>query len=383
MRTEQQLDQAEQACSSLGLDGLVLVGGPVSASDTACLAERFAARGVPTRIVAVPATIDGDLNPLHVEQSIGFDTASKVYASLIGNLATDSASARKYWYFVRLMGRAPSHVALECALHTQPNLTLIGEEIAARRMTLAEVVAEIADTVLDRARQGKHFGVVLIPEGLVAYIAEVSALLREIGTIRRALGKTSATPGGGKVGDTRALLEQMTPWARALLDSLPFFIRQQLLLESTASDDSAQLGQIETERLLATLVLQNLEQRKRDAMLNAEPFCDPKFTTVCFYLGYQAESAPSLPAPPRLPEGRRLPPHNSPDPLPPPSLPILPCRPRRARRCRPTSTATSASHSATARRRSSPRARRATWRARTAWPRPQPSGASAACRSTR
>ena len=104
--------------------------------------------------------------------------------------------------------------------------------------------------------------------------------------------------GGGKVGDTRALLEQLTPWARALLDSLPFFIRQQLLLESTASDDSAQLGQIETERLLATLVLQNLEQRKRDAMLNAEPFCDPKFTTVCFYLGYQAESAPSLPAPP-------------------------------------------------------------------------------------
>ena len=150
--------------------------------------------------------------------------------------------------------------------------------------------------VLERARAGKNFGVVLIPEGLVGYIGEVSALLREVGTVRRALGKTAATPGGGKVGDRRAVQEQLTPWAAALLASLPPFIRQQLLLESTASDDSAQLGQIETERLLADLVHRNLETRKREAMLAAEPFCDPKFTTFCFYLGYQARSATGCPS---------------------------------------------------------------------------------------
>ena len=150
--------------------------------------------------------------------------------------------------------------------------------------------------VLERARAGKNFGVVLIPEGLVGYIGEVSALLREVGTVRRALGKTAATPGGGKVGDRRAVQEQLTPWAAALLASLPPFIRQQLLLESTASDDSAQLGQIETERLLADLVHRDLETRKREAMLAAEPFCDPKFTTVCFYLGYQARGATGSPS---------------------------------------------------------------------------------------
>ena len=302
VRTEAQLAQVEQACVSLKLDGLVMVGGPVSASDTACLAERFVERGVATRIIGVPATIDGDLRPSHVEQSIGFDTASKVYSSLVGNLAVDAASARKYWYFVRLMGRSPSHVALECALHTQPNLTLIGEEVAARRMTLKEVVAEIADAVLERARLGKNFGVVLIPEGLVGYIPEVSALLREIAAVRRALGRTAATTpggpgrggGGGRAADARAVQEQLTPWAAALLLSLPYFIRQQLLLESTASDDSAQLGQIETERLLAELVRVHVETAKHDAMMAAEPFCDPKFQTVCFYLGYQARS--SLPS---------------------------------------------------------------------------------------
>ena len=293
VRTEAQLAQVEQACLKLKLDGLIMVGGPVSASDTACLAERFVERGVPTRIIGVPATIDGDLRPSHVEQSIGFDTASKVYSSLVGNLAVDAASARKYWYFVRLMGRSPSHVALECALHTQPNLTLIGEEVAARRMTLKEVVTEIADTVMERARLGKNFGVVLIPEGLVGYIPEVSALLREIAAVRRALGRTAATP-GGRAADARAVQDQLTPWASALLLSLPFFIRQQLLLESTASDDSAQLGQIETERLLAELVRVHIETAKRDAMMAAEPFCDPKFQTVCFYLGYQARS--SLPS---------------------------------------------------------------------------------------
>ena len=133
-----------------------------------------------TRVVGVPATIDGDLYNNGIEASIGFDTACRVYASLVGNLATDAASARKYWYFVRMMGRTPSHITLECANLTQVNVALIGEEVEARRLTLAEVVAELCEAVELRAREGKHFGVVLIPEGLVEFIPEVNALLKEI-----------------------------------------------------------------------------------------------------------------------------------------------------------------------------------------------------------
>jgi diphosphate-dependent phosphofructokinase len=166
IRSPEQFEQAEQACAKYRLDGLVLVGGPVSNSDTALVAEHFASRGVRTRVVGVPATIDGgDLHSLGIEASIGIDTACRVYASLVGNLATDAASARKYWYFVRMMGRSPSHITLECANLTQPNVALIGEEIEARRLSLAEVVAELADVVEARAREGKHFGVALIPEG--------------------------------------------------------------------------------------------------------------------------------------------------------------------------------------------------------------------------
>ena len=138
------------------LDGLVLIGGSVSNSDTAMLAEHFVARQVRTRVIGVPASIDGDLHAC--EASIGNDTACRVYASLIGNLATDAASARKYWYFVRIMGRSPSHITLECANLTQPNVALIGEEIEAKRMSLAAIVSELADTV--RARGGGRAAVV-------------------------------------------------------------------------------------------------------------------------------------------------------------------------------------------------------------------------------
>jgi diphosphate--fructose-6-phosphate 1-phosphotransferase len=300
IRSAEQFAQAEAACAKLSLDGLILVGGPVTGSDTAMLAEYFESKGVRTRVLGVPATIDGDLySNSGLEASIGFDTACRVYASLVGNLAKDAASACKYWYFVRMMGRSPSHITLECANLTQPNVALIGEEIEAKRMTLAEVVAELADVVELRAREGKHFGVCLIPEGLIEYIPQVNALLKEIETARRVKlpglkpSNRPGTPTTTKVGAlVEAIESALSPWSKALLDSMPAFIRRQLLLETQASDHKAQLNQIETERLLADLVRIELNRRRSESQMTAE-WCapDPKFQPVCFYLGYQARSS--------------------------------------------------------------------------------------------
>jgi len=250
------------------------------------LAEHFVARDLPTRIIGVPASIDGDLHAC--EASIGNDTACRVYASLIGNLAADAASSRKHWYFVRIMGRSPSHITLECANLTQPNVALIGEEIEARRMSLAAIVSELADTVTERAAEGKRFGIVLIPEGLVEYIPEVNALMREISVARA----QRASSKNGKAASKAEILALLTPWSAALLQSMPPFIQQQLLLETCASDQKAQLSQIETERLLADLVRLELDRRRKLAQIEAE-WCAPdaRFCPVCFYLGYQARSS--------------------------------------------------------------------------------------------
>ena len=223
IRSEAQRAAAVASCTRLNLDGLVLVGGCTTNSDTAILAEHFAAASVRTKVVGVPASIDGDLLGAQLEASIGFDTACRVYAGIIGNLATDAASARKYWYFVRIMGRSPSHITLECAHLTRPNVVLIGEEIEAKRGSLASVVAEITDAVEARAAAGKHFGTVLIPEGLVEYIPEVHELLNEISAARRS----------GHESD-EGIAGFLTPWSAALLQSMPEFIRRQLSLSAQA-----------------------------------------------------------------------------------------------------------------------------------------------------
>ena len=214
------------------------------------------------------------------------------------NLATDAASARKYWYFVRIMGRSPSHITLACANLTQPNVALIGEELEAKRMSLSAIVSSLADTVEARAANGKHFGVVLIPEGLIEYIPEVNALLREISYARRN-AKSSSSSFGRKTptsyADVLKIEALLSPWSKALLESMPAFIRKQLLLEEQASDHKAQLSQIETERLLAELVRLELGRRRAAAQMTATWNApDPKFNSVCFYLGYQARS--SLPS---------------------------------------------------------------------------------------
>jgi len=169
-----------EVCKKLGLTGLILVGATANMSESAYLAEYFLANDCQTKVVMVPATVDGNIHHEYFQTSIGFDTASKVYAQLIGNMLTDSASAIKYWYFIRLMGKEPSHLALECALKTQPNMVIVSEECQDRRQNLNDIVNNICDAICMRADDGKNYGCVLIPEGLLSYVASFNILIKEL-----------------------------------------------------------------------------------------------------------------------------------------------------------------------------------------------------------
>lgn len=276
LRTPEQLEATKNSCTKLKLDGLILIGGVRTNTDAAHLAEYFAANKVGTVVVGVPGGIDGSFKNQFVETSFGFDTACKVYSQLIGNIATDGNSAKKYYYFCRLMGNAPSHINLECALQTHPNFTVLSEEVAAKKKSLVDITMEISDSICKRAAAGKNFGTVLLPEGLVASIPEMSALIDEI----NALIKEG-------VANEQELTSKLTPWGAALLRYLPPFIREQLLLERESAG-TVQLSQIETERLLAWTVGQELNKRKQ-----AKAYVG-NFSCICSFFGYQARcSMPS------------------------------------------------------------------------------------------
>ncbi|XP_027914345.1 pyrophosphate--fructose 6-phosphate 1-phosphotransferase subunit alpha [Vigna unguiculata] len=276
IRTTEQVNAALATCNNLKLDGLVIIGGVTSNTDAAQLAETFAVANCPTKVVGVPVTLNGDLKNQFVETNVGFDTICKVNSQLISNVCTDALSAEKYYYFIRLMGRKASHVALECTLQSHPNMVILGEEVAASKLTLFEITKQITDAVQTRAEQDKYHGVILLPEGLIESIPEVYALLKEIhGLLRQgvAVDKISS---------------QLSPWASALFEFLPPFIRRQLLLYPE-SDDSAQLSQIETEKLLAYLVEAEINKRLKEGTYKGK-----KFNAICHFFGYQARG--SLPS---------------------------------------------------------------------------------------
>ncbi|GLT35302.1 hypothetical protein SLA2020_097690 [Shorea laevis] len=276
IRTTEQVNAALTACKDLNLDGLIIVGGVTSNTDAAQLAETFAAANCPTKVVGVPVTLNGDLRNQFVETNVGFDTICKVNSQLISNVCTDALSAEKYYYFIRLMGRKASHVALECALQSHPNMVILGEEVAASKLTLFDLTKQICDAVQARAEQDKNHGVILLPEGLIESIPEVYALLKEIHSLLRQ----------GVPADN--ISSQLSPWASALLNFLPDFIRKQLLLDPE-SDDSAQLSQIETEKLLAHLVATEINKRHKEGKYKGK-----KFNAICHFFGYQARG--SLPS---------------------------------------------------------------------------------------
>ncbi|EFJ20412.1 hypothetical protein SELMODRAFT_108705 [Selaginella moellendorffii] len=276
IKSVQQVDDARAACEAMKLDGIVLIGGCGTSTDAAHLAENFAATECRTKVIAVPATIDGDLKNPFVETDVGFDTVCKVNSQLISNISTDALSAEKYYYFIRLMGRRASHVSLECALQSHPNMVILGEEVATSKMTLFDVTKQICDAIQARAEHEKYHGVILLPEGLIESIPEVYALLQEIHGLQKQNIEVEHIP------------TRLSPWASALFEFLPPFIKKQFLLDRE-SDDSVQLSQIETEKLLCQLVETEMTRRTK-----AGSYKGKKFNGICHFFGYQARG--SLPS---------------------------------------------------------------------------------------
>ncbi|EER96517.1 hypothetical protein BDA96_02G166800 [Sorghum bicolor] len=276
IRTTEQINAAKATCCDLNLDGLIIIGGVTSNSDAAQLAEIFAEHNCKTKVIGVPVTLSGDLRNQFVETTVGFDTVCKVNSQLISNVCLDAISAGKYYYFVRLMGGKASHVALECALQSHPNMVILGEEVAFSKLTLKEITNKICDGVEARAEQGKHHGVLVIPEGLIESIPEMYALIQEINNLHSNNISEADIP------------SQLSPWAAALFKFLPSFIRRELILHQE-SDNSAQLSQIDTEQLLAHLVEAEMNKRTKEGKYKGR-----KFSSVCHFFGSQARG--SLPS---------------------------------------------------------------------------------------
>ncbi|WVZ64266.1 hypothetical protein U9M48_013814 [Paspalum notatum var. saurae] len=276
IRTTEQVNAAVSACCDLNLDGLIIIGGVISNSDAAQLAETFAKHNCKTKVIGVPVTLSGDLKNQFVETTVGFDTVCKVNSQLISNVCLDAVSAGKYYYFVRLMGGKASHVALECALQAHPNMVILGEEVALSKLTLKEIINKICDGVEARAAQGKYHGVLVIPEGLIESIPEMYALIQEINNLHTNNVSEEDIP------------SQLSPWAAALFKFMPSFIRRELVLHQE-SDNSAQLSQIDTEQLLAHLVEAEMNKRTKDGKYKGR-----KFSSVCHFFGSQARG--SLPS---------------------------------------------------------------------------------------
>ena len=267
----------------MDLDGLVIIGGDDSNTNAAMLAEYLKGQGAKTVVIGVPKTIDGDMKNDQIEASFGFDTASKVYSELIGNICRDATSAVKYWHFIRLMGRAASHVTLECALQVQPNITLISEEIQAKGTTLESIVDNIVDVVLKRAAQGKNYGILIVPEGLPEFISDIKVMIDELSAI---LGEQDKYIRGLPDHDERAqfLSQKLSDHSAKVYNSLPVDIQEVLLKRD--SHGNVPVSQVETERLLIDLVSDRIREMKREGKAEGV-----KFSPLGHFFGYEGRCA--------------------------------------------------------------------------------------------
>ena len=268
LETEEQFAVAAKVCEKHGITAIVIIGGDDSNTNAAVLAEYFAAHNTGVQVIGCPKTIDGDLKNEDIECSFGFDTATKTYSELIGNIERDANSAKKYWHFVKVMGRSASHVALECALETQPNICLISEEVAAKKQSLSEIADYIADAVEKRSANGNNFGVAIIPEGVVEFVPEFKALIAEINELL-AGNKTEEINALGSWEEKYAFIEKgLTAESMAVFAILPQTIQQQLFLERDPHGN-VQVSLIESEKLFSALVKDKLTERGFTGKFNA------------------------------------------------------------------------------------------------------------------
>ena len=284
LETEEQFQIVTEVAKKHGLNAIVIIGGDDSNTNAAVLAEYMAAHGTGVQVIGCPKTIDGDLKNDDIEASFGFDTATKTYSELIGNIERDANSAKKYWHFVKVMGRSASHVALECALKTQPNICLIGEEIAAKEMSLSQIAGYIADSVEKRAADGNNFGVAIIPEGIVEFVPEFGRLIREINDLLAGENteKFNALPDW--TAKCEFIRNGLTEDSFKVFEVLPFAIQQQLFLERDPHGN-VQVSLIESEKLFSEMVKTELAKRKAAGTYKG------KFSAQHHFFGYEGRCA--------------------------------------------------------------------------------------------
>ena len=284
LESEEQFAIVADVCKKHGITAIVIIGGDDSNTNAGVLAEYCAAHNTGVQVIGCPKTIDGDLKNEDIECSFGFDTATKTYSEIIGNIERDANSAKKYWHFVKVMGRSASHVALECALQTQPNVCLISEEVAEKKMSLAQITDYIADSVAARAAKGMNFGVAIIPEGVVEFVPEFSVLIQEINELL-AGSKADEFNALATWAEKYAFIEKgLTKESMEVFALLPEAIQQQLFLERDPHGN-VQVSLIESEKLFSALVKDNLATRKAAGTYNG------KFGALHHFLGYEGRCA--------------------------------------------------------------------------------------------
>lgn len=280
IETPEQFETTKKNILKNKVDALVIVGGDDSNTNAAMIAEYFKRSGLEDKcVVGVPKTIDGDLKNEYIETSFGFDTATKIYSELVGNICRDVNSAQKYWHFVRLMGRSASHITLEVGFKTQPNIVLIGEEILAKKMTLSKIVDNIAEIILKRAKLGKNFGVVLVPEGLIEFIPEMKGLISALNDTLAA--NADALAKMNSIDDKKDFVFKKLPKKLSdLMKSLPSGIASQLMLDRDPHGN-VQVSLIETEKLLIEMIQKKLAGLKKAGKYSG------KFSTITHFFGYE------------------------------------------------------------------------------------------------
>ena len=284
LETNEQFAIVAEVCKKHGITAVVIIGGDDSNTNAAVLAEYFAAHNTGVQVIGCPKTIDGDLKNEDIECSFGFDTATKTYSEIIGNIERDANSAKKYWHFVKVMGRSASHVALECALKTQPNICLVSEEVAAKKMSLSQIADYIADSVEKRAAKGMNFGVAIIPEGVVEFVPEFSVLIQEINELL-AGSKADAFNALTTWAEKYAFIEKgLSKESMEVFAILPEAIQQQLFLERDPHGN-VQVSLIESEKLFSALVKDKLDARKAAGTYKG------KFNALHHFLGYEGRCA--------------------------------------------------------------------------------------------
>ena len=286
LETPEQFEKAEVNCKALGITAIVIIGGDDSNTNACLLAEYYKAKNAGIIVVGCPKTIDGDLKNAYIETSFGFDTASKVYSELIGNIERDANSAKKYWHFIKLMGRSASHIALECGLKTHANVTLVSEEVEAKKMSTDEVVTIIADSVAKRAANGDNFGVALIPEGLIEFIPDFKSLIAELNDLLAKEGEAYAALASN---DEKAafISSRLSTGSAAVFATISMEIKMQLTMDRDPHGN-VQVSRIETEKLLVELVKNKLAAWKKDGKYAG------KFSAQTHFFGYEGRcSMPS------------------------------------------------------------------------------------------